>query len=465
MPGNSEWGAVPAQTRGFLFSDLRGYSAFVERHGDRAARDLLARYRTAVRMAIARFGGGEIRTEGDSFYVVFDSVSQAVEAGIAIQAGLFAAKGESINAGIGIHAGEVEDDAEQGIVSGAVNIAARICAVAGPGEVLVSDTVRALTRGYLDVAFLSRGRRKLKGITDPITLYRARPVDASPQARPRLAILRRRPLPLALGAVGALLIASLVVATMIREGVGFVVDDPASSRQALESMASALRSASPLASAGSTGIGSPAAITGVTTIDLGNEGAVGYVPPLELDEGTYAFANFRPRVTFTVDETGWYAFLDEVDAASLRLDDPSPNPGLNEVGGVAFGSVQVVFSDPCNLADSTVLDPTPNALIEWLQGHDRLTTSSARPVIIGGYSGIEVEASLSGSGCGGATRVDLFPVAENRFYLPAGEQLRVIALSLPTRSLTILVTHSLEVDDEVARRIERLLQSIEVDPS
>ena len=454
---------MPAQTRGFLFSDLRGYSAFTERQGDRAARELLARYRRIVREVVGRYGGAEIRTEGDSFYVVFGSVSQAVEAGVAIQAAL-SADGESINAGIGIHAGEVEDDAEQGIVSSAVNIAARICAVANVGEVLVSDTVRALTRGYLDVSFHTRGRRRLKGIADPITLYRAQAADALPEARPRLATLRRRRLSVALGIVGALLVASLVVATMIREGVGFVADTPASSRQVPESSAPVLRSAAALPSVTSAS-GSPAPATGVTTITLGGEEAVGYVQPLELDEGTYTLANFRPHMTFAVEEPGWYASLDEVDAAALLLDDASSGRGLEAVGGVQFGSVQVVFGDPCNLADSMVLDPTPNALIEWLQSHEWLTTSSARPVVIGRYSGIQVEVLLTAGGCGGATRVDLFPVAKNRFFLPAGEQLRVIALDLPTRPLTILVNHSPELDDEVARRIDLLLRSIEIDPS
>ncbi|MBA2634856.1 MAG: diguanylate cyclase [Chloroflexi bacterium] len=69
---------APPQTRGFLFADLRGYSAFTEQYGDQAARELLARYRRAVRDVISCTGGAEIRTEGDSFYVVFDSVSRAV---------------------------------------------------------------------------------------------------------------------------------------------------------------------------------------------------------------------------------------------------------------------------------------------------------------------------------------------------------------------------------------------------
>jgi class 3 adenylate cyclase len=167
--------APQPHTRAFLFADLRGYSAFTERHGDQAARELLSRYRHSVREVIASFDGAEIRTEGDSFYVVFDSVSPAVRAGLAILVAIGQAPANAtahpVLVGIGIHAGETEDSAE-GIVSSAVNVAARICAQAEPGELLVSDTVRALTRSYLDVSFLPRGRRRLKGIAEPVALYR-----------------------------------------------------------------------------------------------------------------------------------------------------------------------------------------------------------------------------------------------------------------------------------------------------
>ena len=457
---------MPAQTRGFLFSDLRGYSAYTERHGDHAARDLLTRYRRVVREVVPSFGGAEIRTEGDSFYVVFDSVSQAVEAALAIQSGLLAdTDDEPIRAGIGIHAGEVEDDAEHGIVSSAVNIAARICAAAEPGEVLVSDTVRALTRGYLDVVYVAEGRRKLKGITDPVTLYRAETAGTSRRAQRKFGMARRRSLPIALGLVGALLVVSVVVATLIREGVGFMVDVPVGSDPAPSSQEPGVPSATALPSATSAPAGSSAVAAGVTIIDLGSDETLGYVPPIELEEGTYTFADFRPGVTFDVDGPGWYASVDQVDAALLLLDDSPSTRGLSEVGNVAFGSVQVVFTDPCNLAASAVLDTTPNALIEWLQAHESLTTSSARPVNIGGYSGIEVEASLTGVGCRGATRVDLFPVAQNRYYLAAEDRLRVIALNLATSSLTILVQLTPEASEEVAARVDRLVNSIQIDPS
>lgn len=161
-------------TRGFLFADLRGYTDFVERHGAAAAAALLTRYRALAREAIARFGGAEIKTEGDSFYVVFSSVSSAVRCGLAIISDARVASdehpAEPIRVGVGVHAGETIE-AEGGYVGSSVNIAARICAQAGPGEVLVSETVRALTMSLLPVRFRSRGRRQLKGIGEPIELF------------------------------------------------------------------------------------------------------------------------------------------------------------------------------------------------------------------------------------------------------------------------------------------------------
>jgi class 3 adenylate cyclase len=220
----SDRGPSP-QTRGFLFADLRGYSAFTELHGDVAARELLRRYRGSVREVIGRFGGAEIRTEGDSFYVVFLSVAEAVRAGLAITAavreGAGQPAGHPIQVGVGIHAGESEDS-EEGIVSGAVNVAARVCAAAEPGEVLVTDTVRALTRTYLEVQFIPRGRRRLKGIGEPVTLYRVLAAPAAPPAA-------RRRLPPALGdrrwlvtaGVGAVLAVAVAIgAATIGDGFG-----------------------------------------------------------------------------------------------------------------------------------------------------------------------------------------------------------------------------------------------------
>ena len=181
----------PKPTRGFLFADLRDYTRFLETNGADAAAELLSRYRDLVRHAVSRFDGSEIKTEGDSFYVVFPSVSSAVECGLAIVSGAEDAGtggATAIRVGVGVHAGETVETAE-GYVGGAVNIAARICAQARAGEVLVSDTVRALTQTVLPVVFEPRGRRQLKGVAESIALYAAIPKE---KARPAQPVLRRR---------------------------------------------------------------------------------------------------------------------------------------------------------------------------------------------------------------------------------------------------------------------------------
>jgi hypothetical protein len=205
--------------------------------------------------------------------------------------------------------------------------------------------------------------------------------------------------------------------------------------------------------------GSAGEQTGVTTITLGRDDVFGgHRPAIELAAGTYTFDQFRPRVTFFIENAGWYASVDFVDAAALLLDNPEPAPGLDPVGRVLFGSIQVVFDDPCDLTDTAILDSTPNALIEWLQGHELLTTSSVAPVNMAGYSGLEITVSLTAEGCRGAGQVDLFPVGESRFYLPAETELRMIVLSLPTRPLMLVVEGS-------DPRLDDLLESIEIDPS
>ena len=187
--------------RGFLFADLRDYTRYVETRGDHAGAELLERYQALVREAIAGTAGAEVRTEGDSFYVVFDSASAAVTCGLEILAAAAASDpGDPIRVGVGVHAGETVETAG-GFVGSAVNIAARLCAEARAGELVVSETVRGLTRTYLDVAFEPLGARRLKGIAEPVPCYRVAPRGTAPArgARGRPSGKGRRPWLLAAG--------------------------------------------------------------------------------------------------------------------------------------------------------------------------------------------------------------------------------------------------------------------------
>jgi branched-chain amino acid transport system substrate-binding protein len=168
-----------------------------------------------VRDAVAAHDGAEIKTEGDSFYIVFPAVSDAVLCGLAIvdaaNVGPIEGNERPIPVGIGINAGETVETPD-GYVGSAVNIAARICAIAKPGEVLVSDTVRALTQTVVRVSFESRGRRSLKGLNEPIAVFAvARSADAGAMLWTRWT-RSRRPLVAALAVGLSLVIVGGVVA-------------------------------------------------------------------------------------------------------------------------------------------------------------------------------------------------------------------------------------------------------------
>jgi len=166
--------SAPAQTLTFLFSDLREYTPFVESYGDAAAAALIAAYREIVRAEVARTGGAEIKTEGDSFYVVFHSARAALDCAVRV---LRAAERHTrerpdrpIRIGIGVHAGEPVPQEGQ-YVGSAVNVAARIAAKASAGELLVSGVVRGLIRTSATPPLEDRGEVELKGVAESVRLY------------------------------------------------------------------------------------------------------------------------------------------------------------------------------------------------------------------------------------------------------------------------------------------------------
>lgn len=195
---------VEAAYRGFLFADLRGYTAFVERHGDSAAADLLDAYRELVRAQVAGHAGAEIRTEGDSFYVVFGSARRAVACGLAIVAAAErASRGHPerpVSVGIGINAGETVQRGES-FVGTAVNLAARVCAQARAGEVLITAAVRDALGATPELQLVPKGTRRLKGITRPVALFAVR--SAGPAETDRTTLWRQRSLfPIAAALIG-----------------------------------------------------------------------------------------------------------------------------------------------------------------------------------------------------------------------------------------------------------------------
>jgi class 3 adenylate cyclase len=149
-----------------LFTDIVGSTDMLARLGDAAWRDLVEQHHAVVRRVITRHRGKEVDTAGDGFFATFDGPARAVRAAVDIDAAV-APLGMSIRAGL--HTGECE--ITDGKVAGiAVSTAARICALAGPHEVLVSSTVKELVAGS-ELRFTDRGEHTLKGIPEPRRIF------------------------------------------------------------------------------------------------------------------------------------------------------------------------------------------------------------------------------------------------------------------------------------------------------
>jgi pimeloyl-ACP methyl ester carboxylesterase len=142
-----------------LLTDIVESTALAARLGDRRWRELVGRHNALVRRQLERFRGHEIDTAGDGFVASFDGPARGIRRAQAIAESV-TALGLSIRAGL--HTGECEI-AEGKLAGIAVHIAARIAALAAPGEVLVSSTVKDLVVGS-SVDFAERGAQDLRGV-------------------------------------------------------------------------------------------------------------------------------------------------------------------------------------------------------------------------------------------------------------------------------------------------------------
>lgn len=149
-----------------LFSDIVDSTAMLERLGDRAWAALLHEHNTRVRAAIDQYRGREMATLGDGFLALFDGPARAVRAAEMMDQ---ATAPLGLRLRFGIHTGELE------IVGGqargvAVHTAARVAALAGAGELLVSATTHDLLEGS-GLAFECHGEHELKGLSGARRLY------------------------------------------------------------------------------------------------------------------------------------------------------------------------------------------------------------------------------------------------------------------------------------------------------
>lgn len=156
-----------------MFTDIVDSTKRASAMGDRAWRDLLDAQNAVLRRELARFRGREVKTLGDGMLATFDGPARAIRCALEM---IDAVRPLGIEIRVGLHTGEVEvvDGAQPGgdVAGIAVHIAARVGALAGSSEVLVSGTVKDLVAGS-GIAFDERGEHVLKGIPDQWRIFAA----------------------------------------------------------------------------------------------------------------------------------------------------------------------------------------------------------------------------------------------------------------------------------------------------
>jgi class 3 adenylate cyclase/alpha-beta hydrolase superfamily lysophospholipase len=149
-----------------LFTDIVGSTETAQRTGDRQWRYALDSHHQEVRRSLGHYGGTEVDTAGDGFLATFDGPARAVRCACAIRDGI---ENLGLQIRAGLHTGEVERR-DRSIAGIAVHIGARVAALAGASEVLVTDTVKTLVIGS-GITFADRGMHALKGVPDQWRVY------------------------------------------------------------------------------------------------------------------------------------------------------------------------------------------------------------------------------------------------------------------------------------------------------
>jgi predicted ATPase/class 3 adenylate cyclase len=180
----------------FLIADVRGYTRFTQQHGDEAAARLATRFAALAREGVAQHGGQVLELRGDEALAVFVSARQALRAALDLQT-RFAQETQadptlSLPVGMGLDAGEAVP-VEGGYRGRALNLAARLCSLAGPGEVFTSAGVVHLAGPVEGLAYVERGQVQLKGLAEPVRVLHVLPEGGVPASLPPLVAAVARP--------------------------------------------------------------------------------------------------------------------------------------------------------------------------------------------------------------------------------------------------------------------------------
>ncbi len=216
-----------ARIQTFLIADVRGYTLFTQERGDEAAAKLAAKFAEIAREIVQARGGNVIELRGDEALAAFSSARQAVVAAVDLQDRFvdetFDDPELPLPVGIGLDAGEAVP-VEEGYRGGALNLAARLCGRARPGEILASRSVTHLARRVDGVRYIDRGRVQLKNLSEPVEFVQIVPEGIDPAQRLRATLApparmsRRSRVRIAIAIAAAIAIASGATITLLLHG-------------------------------------------------------------------------------------------------------------------------------------------------------------------------------------------------------------------------------------------------------
>src|ERR671935_1490921 len=225
---------APVQLRAFLITDVRGYTRFTSEQGNEAATELAKQFAAVVRSAVSEHGGELLELRGDEAMCVFPLALQALRASVEVQRRLRTESDDGpplpLGVGIGIDVGEAVL-LDGGYRGAALNVAARLCALAGPGQILATDIATRLAGGLGGVRYAARRPVKLKGLAEPVRVTEVAPETPLPPLppSPRRGPEGRRRL-IASGVVAALLAATAIPIVVALRGGGSPPPSKAASR-------------------------------------------------------------------------------------------------------------------------------------------------------------------------------------------------------------------------------------------
>jgi WD40 repeat protein/DNA-binding SARP family transcriptional activator/class 3 adenylate cyclase len=181
LGGSPTLGSAPP-IRTFLIADVRGYTRFTDERGDEAAARLTGSFLSMARSHVESHSGSIVETRGDEILAVFDSAREAIRSAVDLQAALVTERTRTpdlpLNVGIGLDVGEAVPIGS-GYRGRALNLAARLCARARPGEILITPELAHLVGSIERIRFERRGAVRLKGFSKSIDLISVSAADGA----------------------------------------------------------------------------------------------------------------------------------------------------------------------------------------------------------------------------------------------------------------------------------------------